>query len=588
MEVSVTEPIADQQLGARGATRSMTVAEQIAGALARHGVQYIIGQSIPSAITLAAVRLGITQILCRTEKSAAIVGDGYARITNRTPVVTSCSGPGTLLLAAGLGEALQASVPMVALIQDVPRAHRDRNAAQDLDDLGVLRPVTKAAWRVDRADRAMDYLDRAFSIAGSGRPGPVALLLAPEMLSDAAVEAAFRRDGSYGSFPLDRSAADPARIGTAADWIAAAERPVIIAGGGVHLSQAHAELEALAELASLPVGSTTMGKGVLDENHPLALGPMTYAIGNRAVGKFAKPLLDEADLVVLVGSRTNQNGTDSWKIFPKAARFIHIDIDPAEIGRNYQALRLVGDAKLTLAGIADALQSRDLGKRRAARAGLLERIKDARSRHQAEIAPAINSKKVPIRPERIMRSLDQHFTQGIVVGDASYATTWVTNYVRSIPGRQRMLTPRGLAGIGWGFPLAIGAKLADSTVPVVYVGGDGGFGYSWSELETVARHDLRSFVAIILNNGVFGYQKDAEDVTLGDHTKPLHTCPVDHAAIARACGWKGIRVESVDEVDRAIVAAIADDRPTLIDFITDPDAFPPLVTFDGKLRDALA
>jgi acetolactate synthase-1/2/3 large subunit len=136
--------------------------------------------------------------------------------------------------------------------------------------------------------------------------------------------------------------------------------------------------------------------------------------------------------------------------------------------------------------------------------------------------------------------------------------------------------------------MAIGAKLADTTAQVVYVGGDGAFGYAWSELETVARHQLRGFVTIILNNGVFGYQKDAEDVALGDHTKPLYTSPVDHAAIARACGWKGVRVEAIADIEPAITNALADSTPTLIDVISDPDAYPPLVTFDDKLPDKLA
>lgn len=588
MEVNVSEPAAATRTGATAGTRSTSVSEQIATALARHGVQYIIGQSIPSAITLAAVRLGITQILCRTEKDGAIVGDGYARITNRIPVVTSCSGPGTLLLAAGLGEALMASIPLVALIQDIPRIHRDRNAAQDLDDMAVLEPVTKVAWRVDRADRVIDYVDRAFVVAGSGRPGPVALLLAPEMLAEPAVAPEFRRDEVCGHFPLDRIIADPASVARAAEWIGTAERPVVIAGGGVHVSQAQPELAALVEQACLPVGATTMGKGAFDESHPLALGSMTYAIGHRANGKFTKPIVDEADLVVLIGTRTNQNGTNSWKLLPKAARFIHIDIDPAEVGRTYQALRLVGDAKLTLAALNAALASRDLGTRRAAKPELVTRIAEARRRHAAEIAPAVDSAKAPVRPERVMRAIDRHLKRGVVVGDASYASTWVTNYIGSAPGSRRILTPRGLAGIGWGFPMAIGAKLADPAAPVVYVGGDGAFGYNWSELETATRHKLQGLVAVVLNNGVFGYQKDAEDVALGEHTRPLHTSTVDHAAIARACGWNGIRIERAAEIDDAIAKALATPTPTLIDVISDPDAYPPIITFDGRLPDKVA
>ncbi|MFO1281393.1 MAG: acetolactate synthase catalytic subunit [Burkholderiales bacterium] len=565
----------------------VSVAEQIARALRRHGVEFVIGQSIPSAVTLAATRIGIRQILCRIEKNGAIMGDGYARITRKVAVVTSCGGPGTLLLAAGLGEALTASVPVVALIQDVPRAHRDRNAAQELDDLAALRPVTKAAWRVDRADRVLDYIDRAFIVAGGGRPGPVALLLAPEMMSEPAVEPSFSRRQVYGTFPLDRVVADATRIAAAADEIAAARHPIVIAGGGVHLSDATAELAALVEVAALPTGTTTMGKGALDESHPLALGPLTYAIGNRSSGKHLRPMLEESDVVVLVGTRTNQNGTDSWKLYPRNARFIHIDIDGAEIGRTFEALRLVGDAKLTLAALTGALADRDLGRRRAARDRLIARIAEGRRRHAEEIAPAVRSPKSPIRPERVMQALDRELTAGIVVGDASYATTWVTNYLRTGRDRPRIVTPRGLAGIGWGFAMAIGAKLGAPRERVVYVGGDGAFGYSWSELETVVRHGLKGFTAVVLNNNVLGYQKDAEDVAIGSHTAALHFSAVDHAAIARACGWNATRVERPDDVEPAIRSALAASAPTFVEVMTDPGAYPPIITFDGRLPDAV-
>jgi len=565
---------------------SQTVAQQIAESLKRHGVEYIIGQSIPSSVTLAAVEVGIKQVLARTEKDGAIMADGYARATNRIPVVTSCSGPGTALLACGLGEALYASVPMVALVQDIPDAYTDRNAAQEFDDLAMLKTVTKHARRVTRPDRIVDYIDRAFMIAATGRPGPVALLLAPELFGEKAVVPEFPRTGSYGRFPLDRSLPAPEAIAAAADLIKAAARPVIIAGGGVYLSQARAEVQALSEAAGIPVGTTTMGRGAVPDEYPLALGAMTYAIGNRSMGKHQRPLMEEADLVILIGTRTNQNGTHSWKLYPKQAKFIHIDIDPNEIGRTYEAVRLVGDAKVTLQALTAAVRQRQSADAKARASSAAARIEKARAAYRSEIRSAVESSKTPVRPERVISALDKLAPAGtIMVGDASYATTWITNYVAARADRYRFITPRGQAGIGWGFPMALGVKLAEPDRMTVYLGGDGAFGYTWSELETAVRQGVKSFVAIVLNNSVFGYQKDAEDVALGEHTTRLHIAPVDHCAIAKACGWHAIRVERPDQVESALREALQGTQPVLVEVISDPSAYPPLITFDNRLPD---
>jgi acetolactate synthase-1/2/3 large subunit len=570
-----------------GTSRPKTVSRQIAEAIKRHGVQYIIGQSIPSAVTLAAVELGITQILARTEKDGAIIGDGFARITNTIPVVTSCSGPGTALLACGLGEAFYSSVPLVALIQDIPAAYTDRNAAQEFDDLAMLQAVTKHARRVTQADRIVDYIDRAFLIAGSGRPGPVALLIPPEVLAAAAVEPEFSRVSSYGHYPLDLvQPAEPA-LADAVNAIRVAERPVVIAGGGVLRSQAKAELRAFVDATGFPVGTTTMGRGAIEDEHPLSLGPLTYAIGNRSLGKHSRPILDEADLVILVGTRTNQNGTHSWKLYPRNARFIHIDIDPQEIGRTYEALRLVGDAKYTLQALINRLAGKAIAASNSGTA-TAARIRRARDEHTREVVPVVNSTKVPLRPERVLAALNEIAPDGtVMVADASYASTWVTNYVSAKKGRSRFVTPRGQAGIGWGFPLALGAKLGAPKDYTVYFGGDGAFGYTWSELETAIRHGMTKLVAIVLNNSVFGYQKDAEDVAIGQHTKALHMAPVDHAAIARACGWEAIRVTGPDEIVPALKTAFSTEGPIFIEIISDPMAYPPLITFDNKLPDTV-
>ncbi len=562
--------------------RNATVAQVMAAALKRHGVELVFGQSIPSQLHLAAPDCGIRQIAYRTENAGAIMADAFARVSHRVAVVTAQNGPAATLLVAGLAEALTASIPLVAIVQDVARANFDRNAFQELDHLKLFAGCAKRVRRIHTADRVEDYVDMAFAAAAGGRPGPAVLLVPFDLFGEVSAQAP-ARTASLGRYPLDRVVADPAQVATAAELLARAERPLVVAGGGVHLSDAVPELVRLQELAALPVATTTMGKGAVDESHPLSLGVIGYFMGTGGMAKFQRPLVAEADVILLVGNRTNQNGTDSWTLFPRSAQYIHLDIDGQEVGRNYEALRLVGDAKLTLMALTQELQRRDLSRRQAARSALAERIAEGRRKHQEEAKALLASTAQPARPERLMAELARRLSDdAIVVADASYASIWIANYLPARKAGMRFLTPRGMAGLGWGLPMALGAKLARPDSPVLCIVGDGGFAHVWSELETAGRNRL-NVVVIVLNNQILGYQKHAEDVLFGAHTSAIYFDPVDHAAIARACGLNGVRVEDPAEYGPALDRALAADVATVIDVITDPAAHPPITAFEGRL-----
>jgi acetolactate synthase-1/2/3 large subunit len=555
-----------------------TVAEAIAAALKRHGVEVIFSQSLPSALLLASEDIGLRQYTYRTENAGAAMADGYARITGRTTVVTAQNGPAATLLVPGLAEALKSSVPVVALVQDVNRDQTDRNAFQDLDHFALFSACAKWIRRVSEPARAIDYVDMAFAAATSGRPGPAVLMLPADLLLQA-FPVEDRRGADLGAFPLDRATADLTRIDEAAALLKAARKPLIVAGGGVHLSGASGEVARLQDEARIPVVTTVMGKGAVDERHPLSLGVGGNLLGRLSSSHHFGDRIREADVVLLVGSRTAQNGTDSWTMFSPSARFIHIDIDPVEIGRNYEALRLVGDARSTLA----ALRERLAGWSADDRADTAF-IAAGRQRHRAEIAAVAASDASPIRPERLMADLEPLLTpETIVVADASYSTVWISSYLTALAPGMRFITPRGLAGLGWGLPLAMGAKTARPKSPVLCVVGDGGFAHVWSELETCRRTGT-AVVVTVLNNGVLGYQKDAEDVKFGRHTGACYFAPVDHAAMARACGCRGVRVERAADYLPAVKAALASGETTVIDVITDPEAYPPITLFD-KLDD---
>ncbi|MFZ4806240.1 MAG: acetolactate synthase catalytic subunit [Hyphomicrobiaceae bacterium] len=565
----------------RAATASnATVAIRMADAFRRHGVEVVFGQSIPSAFHLVAPQAGITQAAYRTENAGGAMADGYARVSGKVGVVTAQNGPAATLLVPPLAEALKASTPIVALVQDVARTATDRNAFQELDHLKLFDGCAKWVRRIDHVSRVEDLVDMAFMAAVSGRPGPAVLLVPADLFGETA--AAAERASHIGETPLDRMGPDPERVRIAAEMLASAKAPLIIAGGGVHLSRAAGALADLQERCHLPVATTVMGKGTVDETHPLSVGIVGYFMGTGGRSQGLRRLVEEADVILLVGNRTNQNGTDSWTLYPKGRRYIHIDIDPMEVGRNYEAVRLVGDAKLALEALTQALVAGDLERRKAARGAVAGAIAEARAEWQALTGAMLTGDRLPLRPERVMGEIDRLIDdRAVVVADASYSSIWVANYLTARRPGQRFITPRGLAGLGWGLPMAIGAQLAAPSSRVICVAGDGGFAHTWAEIEMVVRLKL-PITILVLNNQILGYQKDAEDSIFGAHTDACYFATVDHAAIARACGCHGVRVERADETARALAAAFASGKPALIDCIVDPQARPPITSFEGK------
>jgi acetolactate synthase-1/2/3 large subunit len=371
-------------------------------------------------------------------------------------------------------------------------------------------------------------------------------------------------------------------VAEAADLLAGADCPLVVAGGGVHTSFACEALARLQAAAHLPVATTVMGKGAVDETDPLSLGVIGYFMGTNARTRHMRGLVDRADVVLLVGTRTNQNGTDNWTLFPPGKTFIHLDVDGMEVGRSYESRRLVGDARLGLEALISALARRDLSRRAAARPAVVAEIAAALAEHRRESAKLTASQASPVRPERLMAEIEAVLTpETIVVADASYSSIWVCNYLTARRPGMRFLTPRGIAGLGWGLPMALGAKAAAPDAPVICVAGDGGFAHCWAELETARRMKL-PVVLVVLNNQGLGYQKDAEDARYGAHTDAVDFEPVDHAAIAGACGCVGMRVEVADEFGPALRAALEADRPTVIDVLTDPEARPPVTAFEGR------
>ncbi|WP_404328500.1 acetolactate synthase catalytic subunit [Mesobacillus maritimus] len=562
-----------------------TNAMRIALALKRNGVKYLFGQSNPPTITLACDDIGIKQIGYRQENAGAYMAHGYAMTTNTIPVVTAQNGPAATLLVPGLAESLKSSYPVVAIVEEIERGHEEKNAFQEFDHLELFKGVSKWVKRIPIHEKIEDFVDRAFTIAGSGRPGPVVLLCPKDIINDQTeypVNA--QRNASLGTFPLDRTVADPSKVEEAAIMLAAAENPIIYAGGGVVSSDALNEIRELQEECAIPVATTTMGKGSVDEEHPLSIGPIGYYMGKRGVSTQLKSMVQRADVIVLVGNRTNQNGTDSWTLLPSTAKYIHIDIDPTEIGRNYESLRLVGDAKLTLKSLKEKLAEQGVEKRRKNRSRIEDEIRASRIKHNEIMAQLLKEDDGKIKVETFLNAVNKRLSDDhIVVADASISSVWNANYIQATKNR-KFIFPRGLAGLGWGLPMAMGAKVAHPNRKVFCLAGDGGFAHVWSELETCKRLGI-NIVLIVINNGILGYQKLGETALFGRYTNVCDFSAVDHTKVAEACGIKTVSVRNVSDINGALDDAFNHDGSVLIDLISDPENIPPITIMDGLIKE---
>lgn len=550
-------------------------AELLMQVLQQSGVKVVFGQSIPQALLQLAPKYGIRQVSYRTENAGGIMADGFARVSGSIGVVAAQNGPAATLLVAPMAEALKASVPMLALVQDVTRDNAGKNAFQEYDHRALFAGCAKWIGRVDRPEQAEQQMEAAIRHAVSGRPGPVVLLLPMDLLREK-TSLPLRRRSTPAQFPYSRSVPEPGQVRRAAQAIASARRPLLVAGGGVHLSGASEAVADLQREFGLPVATTNMGKGVVSDAHPLSVGVIGNSMAPSSPSHGMREYVRSADVVVFVGTRTNQNGTDSWRLFDPASTFIHIDVDPAETNRNYDSLALIGDARETLKVLAAELRLLPRGGFE----DVAERIRRSRAAAQVALSERLAAPAAGMRPEAVMVELAKLLPpDAIVATDASYSTNWVSTYLPVRATGDRFLLPRGLAGLGWGVPLAIGAKLARPEATVVAVVGDGGFGHCWSELEAARRENVPVTV-IVFNNNILGYQKHGEELEFGESTSAYNLGPVDHAAIARACGCIGVTARTAAEVADALASAMTSDRPVVIDVITDPMARPPIAIFE--------
>ena len=554
---------------------SLTAAEAIAETLVAYGVTHIFGMRDPVAVLHAAQHRGVRCVTVRDEKHGAIMAHGFAKTTNRPGVCAAMCGPGATNLITGLLEAHQSSIPLIALVVDIAAAQRGRHAASELDHIAALSPFVKSVERVDVAERAADLTRKAFRLATSGRPGPVVLLCPRDVMGEICEDPIFAEPG-FDRFPAQRPRVDADSIDRAAGLLNGARQPVMVAGGGALLSRASHAVTALAEALSMPVATTMNGRGAIADSHPLAVGVLgSSTAGRYGRGRVADTVLGEADVALIVGSRTGQICTTDWSLPRPGTTVIHLDMDPQEIGRNFVTdCALLGDAR---DGLADLLTAcRDRGGREP-NAAQLDRVAALKASWRDEVHGIFQSQQVPVRPERLLNEISQTLApDALLVTDASYVTGWAFSHIDSHGDGTPVLSPRGTGGLGWGLPAAIGAKLARPDTQVLCVTGDGGFGYVLGELETAARYGV-NIVVVVFNNGTLAFQKHFEEKVLGE-AGDCDLLDVDFAAIARAMHWDAQRIVNPEEIAGSVAAALETERPTLLDVLIDPEAKAPIVS----------
>jgi len=566
----------DSDLKLRG-----TAGEIIAATLRSYGVTCLFGMEDPIHI-FHGVDRDVTRIVTvRDEKHAAIMAHGYAQATGRPGVCAATFGPGATNLITGLLEAQRSSVPVIALVQDHGLSSKNRNASSELELTRALAPFVKEVIRVDLPEQAADLARKAFRIATTGRPGPV-VLACPNDVMAAETEASVHAEPAYTYVPANRTRPSRDALEAAIAMIADSDRPLLVAGGGAMISGASTEVVLFAEALSIPIATTMTGRGAVADSHPLAVGPLGTTTGGRyGRGQIANELLSNADVVLLLGTRTGQICYSDWTLPAPGTRIIHVDIDPAEIGRNFSTdLALVGDVRETLVELLSLAEDANLLNTRKVDS---ETIGSLRSRWKAELEPVATSDQQPIRPERLLAEISARVdASSLLVTDASYVTGWAMSHI-DVPASGRfILSPRGTGGIGWSLPAAIGAKMADPSRTVICMTGDGAFGYVMNEMETAARY-MVPILIVVFNNSTLGFQRHWEQKVMGSY-RECDFLDIDYSEVGRALKCEGERIVDPAELGAAIDRGLSARGPYVIDVVIDPDATAPIVGFERNLE----
>ena len=540
--------------------------EAIIESLKNMGVKTIFGypggQTIPFYDML--YDADIDHILVRHEQAASHAADGFARASGEVGVCLATSGPGATNLVTGIGTAFMDSSPIVAITGQVPTHLIGNDAFQEADIIGITMPIVKHSFQPKDPDLIPSMIKTSFEIASTGRPGPVLIDVPKEV-----------QEGELTRFDdtlIDTPGYNPTvkgnlrQVKKACDLIKEAKKPMILAGAGVIISNACCELKQLAKTINAPVMTSLLGKGAFDETDDLALGML--GMHGR---KVSNDYINESDLLIAIGIRFSDRTTGRLDSFAPDTKIIHIDIDPAEIGKNVDVdLPIVGDARNVLSSLNKVLNDYHPSKE-------VNNWTDMIKAKKLELLPRVTYDDVPLKPQRVIKEISEVLTpESILTTDVGQNQMWAAHFYNTQKPR-KFISSGGLGTMGFGFPSAIGAKVACPDNPVVSINGDGGFLMVCQELATVREYDI-PVIAVVLENRTLGMVYQWQSLLYDKrHSQTLLGNSPDFVKLAESFGVNAQRVTKPGETKEALTKAIKDNEPILIDVVIDSEEALPML-----------
>jgi acetolactate synthase I/II/III large subunit len=558
--------------------------EALVEMLVRYGVEYVFGVPGDTNVgfyeALRRRQESIRHIMARDERSAGFMADAYARLSNRPAVFEAPSGAGPMYSLPAVAEAHYSAVPVILLTFDMPIGLERRGVISEFPAAKIFDAITKDSYQVKSLALLPEAIRRAFRTATSGRPGAVHLVIAEDLLrGEIDPSVSLHAESECARFPAFPAAPEPTAVGRLVDLLGTSRWPLIVAGGGVNRSGAAAKLRGFAEEAGLPVVTTITGQGALPDEHPLAIG----VIGDNGFHPHAAKAVEEADLLIYLGSKLGSVVTSGWT-FPSdlpQRRIVQVDIDPAVLGNaTRNELSICADIGMLL----DALAARwpyALGYD----SGWLERINGWRRQFWQAVGPDLADDSAPLKPARVMQALNERLRGPLtIVSDPGTPTPYLNRFLKLRDADCAVAIPRAFGGLGYAIPGAIGAWLARPKSRLVAMFGDGSFGMSVGELETIARVGA-PVLLLNFNNGEFGLIKGLQKMHGHNMTQSVDFARTDAAKIAAAYGIRSWHVTDAAGLDAALDAALAEPGPAFIDLVVESIAeiAPPMFGLTRRL-----
>ncbi len=549
-------------------SNQMNGAEAMVRMLEAQGVRHIFGlcgdTTLPFYDAMLRLDHGITHVLTRDERSATYMADGYSRVTGRVGVAEGPSGGGATYILPGLIEASDSSYAVLGITTDISVASYGKYPLTEVDQQALMAPLTKWNTVISRADHIPRMVRAAFRAMTTGRSGAAHIGLPYDVQYDPVDVGDIWADPATASYPAYPQAPQPGAAQAAVEAICSANNPLIVCGGGVVIAGAMAELDRLATRLDIPVATSISGQGSLAETHPNCLG----VVGSNGGTDETWEMMEAADLVVFMGCRAGSTTTARWEAPGPGTRIVHFDNDPMVMNANYRTeVAVVGDLRLALAEVNAVLDARDQG---ADTFGGAAAVAGKKARKFEVFDRLAQSDQAPIRPERVIRALMKVLPEeATIVSDPGTSCPYFSAYYQLPKPGRHFITNRAHGALGYSLSAALGAWYGRPASKTVALMGDGSFGFTVGELETVCR-SRAPITYVVFSNANFGWIKASQFADKDARYYNVDFGRTDHAAIASAYGVKSWRVQDPADLERVLAQAVAHDGPTLVDVVTQP------------------